>query len=360
MRIVTAIMISNCSLKPSASNTPVSNADSKLNLIISKRKIQTLGVTLSLSLCLLFSASSIGAKEIKPPEDLFLLSNISLLGLIRDAGPKSSPTLFPTPQTLTTMPQPIPIKQVLTAERISRNTSSNASLLPTAKRNSPAVARLINRFGNSPAELLTLFAPNKQEKYCEKSNIEKIFFGNAPIISDVALAYGRNVAESWLEIQLNDLSEYSGCKEKLSIEQSTALAAQIINSYPKYNLAEFMLFFYKFKDGDYERFYNSVDPMIIKRSLKSFNAYRDNMRAKRLAAEERKSLDDHFNEINAIRRRYKERIPNAFEDAAPISFLQYQLMGFDSMSDDRLNQVIGEVMNGQRKLPSNTRDMYKI
>lgn len=43
--------------------------------------------------------------------------------------------------------------------------------------------------------------------------------GDAPVLSRLRIAYSDSLVESWLEIQLYDLAEFSGCKEKQSEAQ---------------------------------------------------------------------------------------------------------------------------------------------
>ena len=199
------------------------------------------------------------------------------------------------------------------------------------------------------------FNPAMQIQYCR--DIDRVFFGKAPRIGAMIAAYGRNTAESWLEIQLNDLSEFAGCKEKLTIRQIKEMSAIIVETYPHYNLAEFMLFFQRFKRCRYGRFYGAVDPMIILQSLDVFNeerisAYYDRKKAEaeaREAEEERKA--------NELKQRYINRVPDAFTPNAPIDYLQYRLMGYDSMPDDELNREIDDIRSGRKKIPDDINGM---
>lgn len=98
--------------------------------------------------------------------------------------------------------------------------------------------------------------------------------GDAPTLGTVSKAWGDNITESWLEMQLIDLSEFSGVKDKLSSFQLDSLAQVIIASWGHYKVTEMMLFFQQFKSGKYGRFYGAVDSMVITEALHDFDKER--------------------------------------------------------------------------------------
>lgn len=213
------------------------------------------------------------------------------------------------------------------------------------------------RFGDTPERILTAYNPSNQIQFCR--DIDRVHFGNAPSIIAVANAYGRNTAASWLEIQINDLSEFAGCREKLTTQQTADTAQLIIEAYPTYKLTEFMLFFLRFKCCKYGRFYGAVDPMIIMQSLSVFADERaaeiDRHEHELRDAEQQREQQQH----DALRDRYKRRVPNAFSRDAPINFLQYRLMGFDYMTDDELSTALSDIAAGRRTIPDDARSMLK-
>ena len=201
-----------------------------------------------------------------------------------------------------------------------------------------------------------MFNPSEQVRFCRDE--QRVFFGNAPRIGAVKAAYGLGVAESWLICQLNDLSQFAGARDKLSPGQIAELAAMIVETYPHYNLAEFMLFFQRFKRCEYGRFYGSVDPMVIMESLSRFAS-------QRAAAHTRRREDDrrrlsHAQDIahNELRQRYAQRINGAFTPEAPITFLQYQLMGYDHLSDLDLAAELTAIARREKTIPRDVRDFY--
>ena len=105
-------------------------------------------------------------------------------------------------------------------------------------------------------------------KICSDTNL--CFFGESPVLSEINMAYGEKTSMMWLIPQLFDLSEYCGCKEKLDETKLRQLAYVISTEFYYLKVTELMLFFHRFKSGRYDRFYGSVDPLLITRSLRTF------------------------------------------------------------------------------------------
>ncbi len=99
---------------------------------------------------------------------------------------------------------------------------------------------------------------------------ERCYFGSAPTMGMTNTAYGKKTAQEWLTYQLADLSEFCGAKDKITAFQIEQLAEIIAEDYHWLKLTEIMLFFRKFKKGEYGRFYGSVDPLIITTALREF------------------------------------------------------------------------------------------
>lgn len=197
--------------------------------------------------------------------------------------------------------------------------------------------------------LLTRFNPSMQVQFCRDK--DKCHFGNAPTIRLVERAYGRETALSWLEIQLRDLSEFAGCKEKLAPAQIAETAAMMLNEYPAYKLTEFMLFFQRFKSCEYGKFYGAVDPMVILQALLTFDGQRSRAFHERAQKERNAKKAEQEAEYEELRRRYERRIADAWTEAAQISFLQYRLMGYDLMSDEQLADEMKALRSGAKKIP---------
>lgn len=207
--------------------------------------------------------------------------------------------------------------------------------------------------GRDGLAALAQYNPAKQQEFC--CNVERCHTGKAPSIALMADAYGREVVESWIEIQLNDLSTFAGCKDKLTEQQRIEMASMIADTYPHYKLTEFMLFCQRFKKCEYGRFYGVVDPMVIFSALKEFDAERSEfMRQIRHKSEIAKRSAEEIEarrEVNRLRSRYAARVPDAFTPAAPMSFAQYQLMGFDRLTDEQLSCIVDGIKRGKIHLP---------
>ena len=120
---------------------------------------------------------------------------------------------------------------------------------------------------------------------------ERAFFGEAPTLTDINLAFGKQTSVLWLVPQLIDLSEYCGCREKLKDHMLEDLAKIISIEYHYFKTSELLLFFYWFKAGRYGHFYGSVDPMVITTALRDFVIDRRTAYAKRQQEEERQKRE---------------------------------------------------------------------
>ncbi len=94
--------------------------------------------------------------------------------------------------------------------------------------------------------------------------------GYSPRLSAVCKAYSPKVAETWLLAQLENLNDFCGVKNKMSIPQMVELAKIILVEGYFLKTSELMLFFYRFKTGKYGVFYGVVDPQQIMAGLGQF------------------------------------------------------------------------------------------
>ena len=206
--------------------------------------------------------------------------------------------------------------------------------------------------------MLAKFGPSLQVHYCR--DLDRVYFGKAPTLGLIRSAYGRNTAESWLEVQLYDLSEFAGCKEKLRKEQISELAAMILEDYAPYKLTEFMLFFQRFKRCEYGKFYGAVDPMVILQALAVFEDDRRKIISRKREEEKRNREEAIDREYEVIKQRYKQRVPDAFTDKAVVTFPQYRLMGYDYMDDATFAAELQALKDGTTTIPVNVRDIYAL
>lgn len=122
-----------------------------------------------------------------------------------------------------------------------------------------------------------------QYKYCKE--IDRCYTGKAPTLKVMSEAYGEHIAETWLEIQLRDLSEFAGCKDKMSIHQIEQVAKVILMEFGFMKATELMHFFILFKSGKFGKFYGAVDGLVITEALQEFRVMR---REKLWALEQRR------------------------------------------------------------------------
>lgn len=213
------------------------------------------------------------------------------------------------------------------------------------------------RFPGGSAQIMAVFSPLKQLEVSR--DLERAFFGKAPTAGMLRVAYGVNTAEAWLEVQLNNLSEFAGCKEKLDEPKRLELAAMILESYPHYKLTEFMIFFLRFKRGEYGKFYGAVDPMVILQALDAFDTDRTRKLEERRQAIEKARREESFRERDRLERRYMARVPGAFTGEAAINFMQYRLMGYDEMDDIALAAEIKAISDGTKTIPADIRQILE-
>lgn len=121
---------------------------------------------------------------------------------------------------------------------------------------------------NAAIEFMEAFNPRQQMQIV--GNPDDCLFGPYWTLAQLKVEYGKNIPVAWLVPQLLNLSEFCGCKGKLSKDQLEECAFTIATEFYFLKVSELMLFFHKFKSGKYGKFYGSVDPMVITTSLRTF------------------------------------------------------------------------------------------
>ena len=145
----------------------------------------------------------------------------------------------------------------------------NLSQTPTTsltKQEQEKATLIQSKFGNRD-QFLQRVNPQTQASFGLKP--DKAITGDYPTLTDLNLSYGKTFAEQWLYPQIADLSLFTGAKN-LSKEQIQSLASVIAVEYRYLKVTELLLFFHRFKAGNYGRFYGNVDPMVITCALKDF------------------------------------------------------------------------------------------
>lgn len=169
---------------------------------------------------------------------------------------------------------------------------------PISRPSSPGALACLERYG-SAQNILTIFSPSRQHVYCTKDD-ERLYLGSAPTLFAMAEAYGADVADSWTMIQLRDLSEYAGAREKMTLAQIEELSRVIRSQYGFLKLTELMRFFLLFKSGRFGRFYGSVDTLAVAEAIGKFCVLRreivgvlERERQQRIAEEEEREHRKH-------------------------------------------------------------------
>ena len=120
----------------------------------------------------------------------------------------------------------------------------------TRPKLSPALQRkkemMITRYGDRKG-FLQKFNPDLQMKICRDKQL--CFFGDAPVLSEINMAYGKMTATMWLVPQLYNLSEYCGVKDKLEGKPLEECASVIAADFYYLKVSELMLFFHWFKSS---------------------------------------------------------------------------------------------------------------
>lgn len=165
--------------------------------------------------------------------------------------------------------------------------TSSSTIEPGAKLE----AAVLKKFGRQGA--LTLSKYNPDFLHREKLPPENCHFGNYPTLAELDAHFNGRFSAAWLMAQLHDLSEYCGCKEKLTGHPLRQCASIIATSYYYLKVTELMLFFNRFKEGRYGRFYGAVDPLVITIALRDFIRERDAALRKRESEEYEKRMEEH-------------------------------------------------------------------
>ena len=127
---------------------------------------------------------------------------------------------------------------------------------------------LQKRYGSVGTSFINHYNP---DFFCaHQLTAEDCYFGKYPTLAELAKQYDRKFPSSWLMFQLISLSEYCGCKEKISDYMLIQCADVIATDFYYLKVSELILFFHRFKSGNYGQFYGAVDPLIITTSLREF------------------------------------------------------------------------------------------
>lgn len=109
--------------------------------------------------------------------------------------------------------------------------------------------------------------PDTQVSYA--ADVRKTIMGDYSTLAMLDLAFGENTASSWLVTLLANLNKFAGSKN-MDDPQTKSLAILLAFEYRDMKYSMVQLFFYRFKCGDFGKFYGKVDPMVITCAFKDF------------------------------------------------------------------------------------------
>lgn len=101
--------------------------------------------------------------------------------------------------------------------------------------------------------------------------------GDYHTLSQFAKTRGQGIVIGWLSFCIVQLSEFCGCRDKMTTRQTKECARLIATHYYMLKTSEMVLFFRKVRLGEYGHFYGAVDPQRILCALKEFCEWRNVM-----------------------------------------------------------------------------------
>lgn len=156
------------------------------------------------------------------------------------------------------------IASVATAavDRLRTSTAEQQELSPVLRERLSKLKKRYQSF-NDFSEALN---PDMQVYFADE---RKAILSDYSTLEMIEMAYGRNKAVEWLVAQLTDLNTFCGIIN-MRDDQISKLAKIIYADNKKMKFSEIMLFFFRFKGGNYGHFYGNVEPMVITCALKDF------------------------------------------------------------------------------------------
>ena len=124
-------------------------------------------------------------------------------------------------------------------------------------------------------DFLDMFSPIKQRDYCAGTAraLRCVESTTAPTLLEAVNAYGRNKVVAWMMLQIYNLSEVAGCRDKITDAACEDAATFLVTEYPYYRVSEIMLFFWRCKFGSFGRFYGAVDVQTLAEWFHKFRGY---------------------------------------------------------------------------------------
>lgn len=148
------------------------------------------------------------------------------------------------------------------------------------------------------------FSPPNQIKLA--GNEGKSLMADTPCVANVAMAYGFEVMTRWLATHFIELNEYCGVREKMGVAQIDQMSRILLTRYGYLKPQEFMLFFLKFKGGEFGQLYGVIDPIVIGNAFTKFIGWRAGVIDKANAERERMERAERDETLKKMRITYEE------------------------------------------------------
>ena len=149
-----------------------------------------------------------------------------------------------------------------------------------ATREPQWAVKLRKEYGQAE-HFLTLFNPSVQDKTV--LNPQRVYSSDAPSLARVRVAYGMDIAMSWMALQLRTVCEAMPDSKTPPSEMLTRIARDIAcdEQLSTLKVPEIMLFLARFRTGAYGKIYGALTEMALCVAMREF------MRGERAAAVER-------------------------------------------------------------------------
>lgn len=127
--------------------------------------------------------------------------------------------------------------------------SDKNSTCATSNALTPIISQ---RLGNSPIDFLGAYNPDRANKIIAKGYTpgEVAMLPDTPTLADVQTKFGSETAIKWLTIQIDSTDNIGGAKA-FPEEARHSLASLLLSAYGYLNIGEFLLFFARYRLGDY-------------------------------------------------------------------------------------------------------------
>lgn len=157
------------------------------------------------------------------------------------------------------------LQKTINEMRLTSEKPKSCDVLP--KPLQQATEQVKKRYGDAENFLAT-FNPDLQIAIA--ANVERAFTGNSPSLTVVKHSYSEQVLIVWILAQLENINDFCGVLNKMTIVQMENLARIIVVEYHYFKISELMLFFHRFKCGKYGQFYGVIDPQKLMSAIQAF------------------------------------------------------------------------------------------